>query len=81
MYTNYFFSLYTQYCIIPDRFYASPSFFYISMQPLGDTIQKVLYNSLTAKALKLERLDILDIAFGTSGYKLQLAAKSDRVGR
>ena len=50
------------------------------MQPLGDTIQKVLYNSLTAKALKLNRLDILDIAFGTSGYKLQLAAKSDRVG-
>jgi hypothetical protein len=46
---------------------------------LGDTIQKVLYNSLTAKALKLKRLDILDIAFGTSGYKLQLAAKSDRV--
>ena len=31
-------------------------------------------------ALDLVEIDVLDIAFGTSGYKLQMAARSKRVG-
>ena len=34
---------------------------------------------MTADALGLKRLDAIDIAFGTTGYKLQLAARARRV--
>jgi hypothetical protein len=46
---------------------------------LGNTLQSVLYNSLNTMALNLVEIDVLDIAFGTSGYKLQMAARSKRV--
>ena len=52
---------------------------YVSTQDLGNTLQSVLCNLMTAKDLCLDKIDALDIAFGTQGYKLPLAARSDRV--
>lgn len=48
-------------------------------EDLGNSLQAILCNLLTAEKLGLEYIDALDIAFGTSGYKIQLASKSDRV--
>jgi hypothetical protein len=46
---------------------------------IGNTLQSVLCNILTAESLQLEYIDAIDVSFGTTGCKLQLAAKSDHV--
>ena len=50
-----------------------------TLQDLGNTLQSVLCNIVTADALELDHLNAIDIAFGTTGYKLQLAARAIRV--
>jgi hypothetical protein len=48
-------------------------------EKLGNTLQAVLCNVLTADVLGLKVIDALDISFGTTGCKLQLAARARKV--